>query len=213
MLSPRTLQRQLQAEGTSYQIVLSDTRENPLLALWNRGPVQGCVRSFDRPVSVYAFTHQDDFDWGDFAVATTQGAVVGAVGGFLAPAGTALASQLGLQGGRALGVAVVTDAAIGMGLTWAINTVQCQPTTPTDLLVGALTGGLGNLIKPAWGAMRNGLRGLAAPKVTVSAHAPGLPPSVRGNGASKPPWAPVNTFPAGPGWALEGQLRIADQMA
>ncbi|WP_240804680.1 DUF6531 domain-containing protein [Streptomyces sp. LRa12] len=163
--------------------------------------------------SVYAFTHQDDFDWGDFAVATTQGAVVGAVGGFLAPAGTALASQLGLQGGRALGVAVVTDAAIGMGLTWAINTVQCQPTTPTDLLVGALTGGLGNLIKPAWGALRNGLRGLAAPKVTVSAHAPGLPPSVRGNGASKPPWAPANTFPAGPGWTLEGQLQIADQMA
>ncbi|MYS55858.1 hypothetical protein GTW46_38395, partial [Streptomyces sp. SID6013] len=98
--------------------------------------------------SVYAFTHQDDFDWGDFAVATTQGAVVGAVGGFLAPAGTALASQLGLQGGRALGVAVVTDAAIGAGLTWAINTALCQPTTPTDLLVGAITGGLGNFIGP-----------------------------------------------------------------
>jgi RHS repeat-associated protein len=106
--------------------------------------------------SVYAFTHQDDFDWGDFAAATTQGAVVGAVGGFLAPAGTALASQLGLQGGRALSVAVVTDAAIGAGLTWAINTALCQPTTPTDLLVGALTGGLGNLIRPAWG----GLKGL-----------------------------------------------------
>ncbi|MBB5084022.1 hypothetical protein [Nonomuraea endophytica] len=28
MLSPRTLQRQLQAENTSYQAVLSDTREN-----------------------------------------------------------------------------------------------------------------------------------------------------------------------------------------
>ncbi len=27
MLSPRTVQRQLQAEGTSYQAVLSDTRE------------------------------------------------------------------------------------------------------------------------------------------------------------------------------------------
>ncbi|MFC8086043.1 RHS repeat-associated core domain-containing protein [Streptomyces sp. NPDC057340] len=98
--------------------------------------------------SVYAFTHQDDFVWGDFAVATTQGAVVGAVGGFLAPAGTALVGQLGLQGGRALGVAVVTDAAIGAGLTWAINTPLCQPTTPTDLLVGAITGGLGNFIGP-----------------------------------------------------------------
>ncbi|MFD5454691.1 DUF6531 domain-containing protein [Streptomyces olivaceus] len=98
--------------------------------------------------SVYALTHRDDFNWGDFAATTAQGAAVGAVGGFLAPAGTALATQLGLQGGRALGVAVVTDAAIGAGLTWAINTALCQPTTPTDLLVGALTGGLGNFIGP-----------------------------------------------------------------
>ncbi|MFF3849663.1 RHS repeat-associated core domain-containing protein [Streptomyces sp. NPDC002328] len=103
---------------------------------------------------VYALTHQDDFDWGDFAAATAQGAVVGAVGGFLAPAGTSLAAGLGLQGGRALAVAAVTDAAIGMGLTWAINTAQCQPTTPMDLLVGALTGGLANFVKPAWGALR-----------------------------------------------------------
>ncbi|MFF4252009.1 hypothetical protein ACFY1L_12430 [Streptomyces sp. NPDC001663] len=51
---------------------------------------------------VYSFSHQDDFDWG-------------AVGGFLAPAGTGLAAQLGLQGGRALAVATVTDAAVGMG--------------------------------------------------------------------------------------------------
>jgi hypothetical protein len=35
-----------------------------------------------------------------------------------------------------------------MGLTWAINTAQCQPTTPTDLLVGAVTGGLANFIRP-----------------------------------------------------------------
>ncbi|MFF6953043.1 DUF6531 domain-containing protein [Streptomyces iakyrus] len=102
----------------------------------------------------YALSHQDDFDWGDFAAATGQGAVVGAVGGFLAPAGTALAAQLGLQGGRALTVAVATDATIGMGLTWAINTAQCQPTTPMDLLVGALTGGIGNFVKPTWGALR-----------------------------------------------------------
>ncbi|WP_264201113.1 RHS repeat-associated core domain-containing protein [Streptomyces parvulus] len=121
--------------------------------------------------SVYALTHRDDFDWGDFAAATATGAAVGAVGGFLAPAGTALATQLGLQGGRALGVAVVTDAAIGAGLTWAINTALCQPTTPTDLLVGAFTGGLGNLIRPAWGALR-GFR-LFAPMVTVSAHTNG----------------------------------------
>lgn len=34
----RTLQRQLQAEGTSYQTVLSDTRVNSLLELWNGCP-------------------------------------------------------------------------------------------------------------------------------------------------------------------------------
>ncbi|MGC5245005.1 hypothetical protein ACPXCH_35195 [Streptomyces albogriseolus] len=118
----------------------------------------------------YALTHRDDFDWGDFAAATAQGAGIGAVGGFLAPAGTALATQLGLQGGRALAVATVTDAAIGVGLTWAINTVQCQPTTPTDILVGAFTGGLGNLIKPAWGALRGNL---FVPSVKVHAYAPG----------------------------------------
>ncbi|MFG3165088.1 RHS repeat-associated core domain-containing protein [Streptomyces sp. NPDC048232] len=107
--------------------------------------------------SVYALTHRDDFDWGDFAAATATSAAVGAVGGFLAPAGTALATQLGLQGGRALGVAVVTDAAIGAGLTWAINTALCQPTTPTDLLIGAATGGLGNLIKPVWSSLKTGV--------------------------------------------------------
>lgn len=40
-----------------------------------------------------------------------------------------------------------------------------QPTTPTDLLVGAFTGGLGNLIKPAWNAFqgfRFGLKGIPA---------------------------------------------------
>ncbi|MFD5311275.1 DUF6531 domain-containing protein [Streptomyces ardesiacus] len=124
--------------------------------------------------SVYAFTHQDDFDWGDFAAATTQGAVVGAVGGILAPAGTALASQLGLQGGRALGVAVVTDAAIGAGLTWAINTALCQPTTPTDLLVGAVTGGLNALVGPAWNGLKGRFFGAKAhpfPHINVSPRA------------------------------------------
>ncbi|MGW7406834.1 DUF6531 domain-containing protein [Streptomyces sp. NPDC054833] len=134
---------------------------------------------------VYALTHQDDFDWGDFAAATAEGAAIGAVGGFLAPAGTSLAAQLGLQGGRALAVATVTDAAIGMGLTWAINTAQCQPTTPSDLLVGALSGGLGNLISPVWGALRGGLKGLVAPKVRVYA---GNPPTYVG--IPSDPWVP-----------------------
>ncbi|MFC7891716.1 DUF6531 domain-containing protein [Streptomyces sp. NPDC057381] len=158
--------------------------------------------------TVYAFTHRDNFDWGDFAAATAQGAVVGAVGGFFAPAGTALASQLGLQGGRALGVAVVTDAAIGMGLTWAINTALCQPTTPTDLLVGAVTGGLNGLVGPAW----NALKGKFGPK------SPGLVldlpqlPSLRGPaGAKKPPPA-VEVHDAAPGWTNDGQLSQAEAM-
>ncbi|RZD71845.1 hypothetical protein C0Q57_05980 [Streptomyces albidoflavus] len=132
--------------------------------------------------SVYALTHRDDFDWGDFASATAQGAVVGAAGGFLAPAGSALATQLGLQGGRALGVAVVADAAIGAGLTWGINTVLCEPTSPTDLLVGALTGGLGNFIRPGVGWLK-GLFG-KKPPVNTSRFGPGAAhssdPALRG---------------------------------
>lgn len=128
---------------------------------------------------VYALSHQDDFDWGDFAAATGEGAVVGAVGGFFAPAGTSLATQLGLQGGRALAVATVTDAAIGAGLTWAINTAQCQPTTPGDLLVGALTGGLGNLIRPAWAWGRNLFRGvkLSHPSAGIAQPLLGMQPA------------------------------------
>ncbi|UIX31629.1 DUF6531 domain-containing protein [Streptomyces sp. GQFP] len=99
---------------------------------------------------VYAYQHQDDFDWGDFAAATATGAVIGAGAGFLAPAGMGLAGSLGLSGGRALAVAAVTDAAIGMGYTWAVNTALCKPTTPMDLLIGAVTGGLGPLFGPAW---------------------------------------------------------------
>ncbi|MGQ5224944.1 hypothetical protein ACW69C_23380 [Streptomyces sp. MN3] len=47
--------------------------------------------------------------------------------------------------------AAVTDAGVGMGFTWAVNTAQCQPVTPTDLLIGAISGGIGPLAKPAWG--------------------------------------------------------------
>ncbi|GAA3112832.1 RHS repeat-associated core domain-containing protein [Streptomyces rectiviolaceus] len=66
---------------------------------------------------IYALTHRDDFDWGDFAGATAKGAVIGAGAGYLAPAGAGVASSLGLSGGRALAAAAATDAAIGMGYT------------------------------------------------------------------------------------------------
>ncbi|MGP3953889.1 DUF6531 domain-containing protein [Streptomyces sp. 7N604] len=117
--------------------------------------------------SVYAFTHQDDFDWGDFAAATGKGAVVGAGAGLLAPAGGGAAAALGLQGGRALATSGLVNAGVGAGYTWAVNTAQCQPTTPGDLLFGALGGGLGTMAGPAW----NGLKGLFAPRIVVSAHA------------------------------------------
>ncbi|MGP3949613.1 DUF6531 domain-containing protein [Streptomyces sp. 7N604] len=104
--------------------------------------------------SVYALTHRDDFDWGDFAAATGKGALIGAGAGLLAPAGVGLAGSLGLSGGRALAVAAATDAGIGMGYTWAINTAQCQPTTPTDLLLGGLGGAAAPLIGPAWRALK-----------------------------------------------------------
>ncbi|MET9081131.1 RHS repeat-associated core domain-containing protein [Streptomyces sp. NPDC004237] len=140
---------------------------------------------------VYALTHQDDFDWGDFAAATAEGAVVGAVGGFLAPAGASLATQLGLQGGRALAVTAVTDAAIGAGLTWAINTAQCRPTSATDLLVGALTGALADLVAPAWGALKTGFKGLLAPKVTVHAYTPGHGAGTTGGTGAGPTDDPI----------------------
>lgn len=163
---------------------------------------------------VYALSHQDDFDWGDFAVATGEGALIGAAGGFLAPAGASLATQLGLQGGRALAVTVATDAAIGMGFTWAINTAQCQPTTPSDLLIGGLTGGLGSLAGPAWGVLKGGFGRVFAPKAMVSAHTDALfPPSIRGAGAGKPPWALVDTYPASPGWTHAGQMQRAEELA
>jgi RHS repeat-associated protein len=122
---------------------------------------------------IYAFQHQDDFDWGDFAVATGKGALIGAGAGFLAPAGMGLAGSLGLSGGRALGVAAVTDAAIGMGYTWAINTAQCQPTTPGDLLLGAFGGALGPLVGPAW-QWGKGLFGKTSSAMPASAAGEGL---------------------------------------
>lgn len=115
---------------------------------------------------VYALSHRDDFDWGDFAGATVKGAAIGAGAGYLAPAGASFASSLGLSGGRALATAAVTDAAIGAGYTYAVNTVQCQPTSPGDLLFGAAGGALGSLTGPAlqWAKGLPGTRG-ASPAV------------------------------------------------
>ncbi|MFD3541518.1 RHS repeat domain-containing protein [Streptomyces sp. NPDC058662] len=115
---------------------------------------------------IYAYTHQDDFNWRDFAAATAKGALIGAGAGFLAPAGAGLAATLGLTGGRALAVTAITDAGIGAAFSWFINTAQCQPTTPTDLLIGAVSGGLAPVIGAAWSSFK----AFFVPKATVSAH-------------------------------------------
>ncbi|MBT2452127.1 RHS repeat-associated core domain-containing protein, partial [Streptomyces sp. ISL-43] len=99
---------------------------------------------------IYALTHQGDFSWRDFAIATGKGAVIGAGAAFLAPAGAGLATSLGLSGGRALAVSALTNAAVGAAYTWAINTAQCLPTTPADLLLGAAGGSAPSLLGPAW---------------------------------------------------------------
>ncbi|WP_158708944.1 putative adhesin [Streptomyces sp. NRRL S-920] len=115
---------------------------------------------------VYALTHRDDFDWGDFAGATAKGAAIGAGAGYLAPAGASFASSLGLSGGRALATAAVTDAAIGAAYTYAVNTAQCQPTSPEDLLLGGAGGAFGSLVGPGvqWAKGLGGARG-ASPVV------------------------------------------------
>nr|WSX54236.1 hypothetical protein OG409_38235 [Streptomyces sp. NBC_00974] len=110
---------------------------------------------------IYALTHEGEFSWRDFAIATGKGAVIGAGAAFLAPAGTTLATTLGLTGGRALAGAALTNAGVGAAYTWAINTAQCQPTTPSDLLLGAAGGAASNLLGPAW----RGIKGWFTPKV------------------------------------------------
>ncbi|GLU47104.1 hypothetical protein Nans01_14550 [Nocardiopsis ansamitocini] len=96
----------------------------------------------------YALT-TDNATWGGLAQAAGRGAVIGAVGGALMPGvGNLAARSLSLTGGRALTLSVGVNAGVGAGFTWAVNAVQCRPTSPTDLLLGALGGGAGGLIGP-----------------------------------------------------------------
>ncbi|MFG3002227.1 DUF6531 domain-containing protein [Streptomyces sp. NPDC048340] len=130
---------------------------------------------------LYALTHEGEWNWRDFAIATGKGAVIGAGAAFLAPAGTTVATTLGLTGGRAFAGELLTNAGVGAAYTWAINTAQCQPTTPADLLLGAAGGAGGSLLGPAW----NRVKGLFRPK--PSRIGPGAAhssdPAVRGSRA------------------------------
>ncbi|MFG3282142.1 FG-GAP-like repeat-containing protein [Streptomyces sp. NPDC048111] len=157
---------------------------------------------------IYALTHQDDFSWHDFAIATGKGAVIGAGAAFLAPAGGALAGSLGLEGGLALGTTAVTDAAIGAAYTWAINTAQCQPTTPTDLLLGAGGGALSPFVKPLWSAIK-GIR-FSGSETAGLGRMPWEAPRLRGAGGSRA--IALQTIPAPAGWTHAGQMETAEGM-
>jgi RHS repeat-associated protein len=128
---------------------------------------------------MYAFTSGDDFTWGGLAEATGRGAVIGAVGGLLMPgAGNAVARLTGQSGAARLATSTAVNAATGAGYSWAINTLNCRPTSPTDLLLGALGGGASSLIGPAI----NRIRGAWAPRANVSAHSSGPTSSTASQG-------------------------------
>ncbi|MFI0901615.1 DUF6531 domain-containing protein [Streptomyces sp. NPDC020983] len=101
----------------------------------------------------YAWQHRDGgWNWSDFASATAKGTVIGFGAGLLAPAGATTAAFLGFEEGTA---AYYTTAALTNGLTqaaytWAVNTAQCQPTTPQDLLFGFTAGAGSTLAGPAF---------------------------------------------------------------
>ncbi|NJQ16049.1 putative adhesin [Streptomyces bohaiensis] len=120
---------------------------------------------------IYAFT-TDDFGWAGLAQAAGKGAVVGGLGGALMPgAGNVAARSLGLTGARGLGASAGVNAAVGAGYAWSVNTVQCRPTSPTDLLLGGLGGAASSLAGPA-AEWAKGLRGPS--RGTTPTYGPGV---------------------------------------
>ncbi|MEE2038966.1 DUF6531 domain-containing protein [Nocardiopsis sp. CT-R113] len=103
---------------------------------------------------IYAYTTEDT-TWGGLAQAAGRGALIGAVGGAIMPgAGNLAARSLSLTGLRSVVVSAGVNAAVGAGFTWASNTIQCRPTGPADLLLGALGGGVGSLLWSRFGQLR-----------------------------------------------------------
>jgi RHS repeat-associated protein len=102
---------------------------------------------------VYAWQHRDgNWDWSDFASSTAKGTVIGFGAGLLAPAGGTSAAFLGFEEGTAsyYATAATVNGLISAGYTWAVNTAQCQPTTPQDLLFGFAGGFFGTYAGPAF---------------------------------------------------------------
>ncbi|MBT1185191.1 RHS repeat protein [Streptomyces sp. CJ_13] len=119
---------------------------------------------------IYTWQHRDGgfTGWG-LAKAAGRGAVVGGIAGLLMPgAGNLAARSLGLAGGRALATSAAVNAGVGAGLSYAVNSYNCRPTGPWDLLLGAVGGSSSSLVGPAvaW------FRGMWTPSALVHAYAP-----------------------------------------
>ncbi|WP_051774808.1 RHS repeat-associated core domain-containing protein [Streptomyces sp. NRRL S-237] len=116
---------------------------------------------------IYSWQHRNGgFTGSGLAMAAGRGAVVGGIAGLLMPGtGSFAARSLGLTGGRALATSTAVNAAVGAGFSYAVNEVNCRPTDPWDLLLGAVGGGSSSLIGPAF----SWIRSLAAPRAQVFA--------------------------------------------
>ncbi|MFE5519884.1 DUF6531 domain-containing protein [Streptomyces virginiae] len=116
---------------------------------------------------IYSWQHRNGgFTGSGLAMAAGRGAVVGGIAGLLMPGtGSFAARSLGLTGGRALATSTAVNAGVGAGFSYAVNEVNCRPTDPWDLLLGAAGGGSSSLIGPAF----SWIRSLAAPRAQVFA--------------------------------------------
>jgi hypothetical protein len=104
----------------------------------------------------YTVTNWDNFSWNGLAEAGGKGALIGGAAGLLMPAaGVEVAGLLGLEGGAATATSIGVNTAVGMGYTWLVNSVQCRPTTPVDLLLGAFGGGASAALGPLLGRWRS----------------------------------------------------------
>jgi hypothetical protein len=120
---------------------------------------------------VYAWQHHNDDEF------TGKGALIGAGAGLMMPAaGAGAAGFLGLEGGAATAASIGVNAAFGAGYTYAVNSALCVPTTPTDLFVGAIGGGLAGAGIAA-GAARGGLGSSAVTSGTARSSGGRLPAS------------------------------------
>ncbi|EPD56525.1 YD repeat (two copies) [Streptomyces sp. HGB0020] len=96
----------------------------------------------------YTLSHPHDFSWSGLGEAAGKSALYGVGAGLLMPAaGTSAVELLGLEEGStaATVTSATVNAGVGAAYTWAFDTALCEPTTPGDLLFGALGGGLSGL--------------------------------------------------------------------